>query len=147
MGIGPNKESYFTNSIPDCNKTYYYALRAFDMYGNGSGIVADSITTVTTSTTTSTTTASTNNAAANSTAIAISNNTVPQEENETENVEIVGEKANKTEDVLGVSTHRSNISQNDRNLIFIQKNKFNIALILLFVLTLGIYVYFKKRKV
>lgn len=44
MGIGPNTEAQFDNDVPDCNKTYYYAVRAFDGYGNASGVVGDSET-------------------------------------------------------------------------------------------------------
>lgn len=29
------------NSVPDCNKNYYFAVRAFDNVGNGSGIIGD----------------------------------------------------------------------------------------------------------
>ncbi len=39
--IGSNQEYDLTNSVPDCSKTYYYALRAFDSAGNGSNIVGD----------------------------------------------------------------------------------------------------------
>jgi hypothetical protein len=42
--IGSNTESQFVNFVSDCNKTYYYALRAFDNAGNGSGVIGDSIT-------------------------------------------------------------------------------------------------------
>lgn len=52
MNIGSNTSATFTDTIPDCSKTYYYALRAFDNAGNGSGVIGDSETHVTTSTTT-----------------------------------------------------------------------------------------------
>lgn len=57
--IGSNQEGTFVNGLPDCNKNYYYALRAYDTFGNGSGTTGDSvvkITEVVTSTTTTTTT-------------------------------------------------------------------------------------------
>src|SRR3989338_5495708 len=38
VNIGPNLEGSFTNSVPDCGKTYFFAIRAFDDAGNGSGI-------------------------------------------------------------------------------------------------------------
>lgn len=56
VNIGSNTDGEFTDTIPDCNKTYYYAVRAFDSAGNASGTTGDSITipgTVTTTTTTS----------------------------------------------------------------------------------------------
>lgn len=42
--IGSNTESQFINFVPDCNKNYYFALRAFDNAGNGSGVIGDSLT-------------------------------------------------------------------------------------------------------
>lgn len=62
--IGSNTNVEITNTVPDCAKTYYYAVRAFDSAGNGSGIVGDSVVTVTTtsSTTTTTTTSTTTGA-------------------------------------------------------------------------------------
>lgn len=48
LSIGSNQEGSFTNDISDCNKTYYYAIRAFDSAGNGSGVVGDSIDKITT---------------------------------------------------------------------------------------------------
>ncbi len=44
VGIGSNQDGSFTDSIPDCNKNYYYAIRAFDSAGNGSGVIGDSTT-------------------------------------------------------------------------------------------------------
>lgn len=44
VNIGPNQEGSFTNSVPDCNKTYYFVIRAFDNAGNGSGTTGDSVT-------------------------------------------------------------------------------------------------------
>lgn len=52
ISVGSNTNKDITDSLPDCNKTYYYAVRAFDSAGNASGYVGDSvITTVTTTTT------------------------------------------------------------------------------------------------
>ncbi len=44
VGIGSNADGSFTDSIPDCNKNYYYVIRAFDASGNGSGLRGDSNT-------------------------------------------------------------------------------------------------------
>lgn len=57
INIGSDTAHDFTNTPPDCSKTYYYATRAFDSAGNGSAVVGDSIT-VTTTTTSSTSGAS-----------------------------------------------------------------------------------------
>lgn len=49
IAIGSNQDGSFDNFVPDCSKSYYYAIRAFDNVGNGSGVVGDSVTkTVTT---------------------------------------------------------------------------------------------------
>lgn len=48
IDVGPNSDREYTDVIPDCGKTYYYALRAFTSSGNGSTLVGDIITTTTT---------------------------------------------------------------------------------------------------
>ncbi|MFH0864170.1 MAG: SdrD B-like domain-containing protein [Candidatus Gottesmanbacteria bacterium] len=48
MALGSNTEGSFDDSPPDCSKTYYYGVRAFDSFGNGSGFAGDSFTTTTT---------------------------------------------------------------------------------------------------
>jgi len=45
-GIGSNATDTFTDNIPDCNKTYYYAIRAFDKFENGSVLAGDTSTTI-----------------------------------------------------------------------------------------------------
>jgi len=44
VSIGSNLDGNYTDNVPDCNTTYYYAIRAFDSAGNGSGLVGDSET-------------------------------------------------------------------------------------------------------
>lgn len=44
LSIGPDADGSITSGIGDCTKTYYFAIRAFDAYGNGSGVVGDSST-------------------------------------------------------------------------------------------------------
>lgn len=44
QSIGANTDGQFTTDKPECNKTYYYVIRAFDSSGNGSGIRGDSET-------------------------------------------------------------------------------------------------------
>lgn len=54
--VGSDTAVEIVNTIPDCNKAYYYAVRAFSSNGLGSGIIGDEnivVTNVTTSTTTS----------------------------------------------------------------------------------------------
>ena len=60
MGIASNTDGTFTDNVGDCSKTYYYAIRAFDNAGNGSGVVGDSETHITNPTTTTQASGSTN---------------------------------------------------------------------------------------
>lgn len=41
IGIGSDQDGSFFATKSDCSKTYYFALRAFDSHGNGSGLVGD----------------------------------------------------------------------------------------------------------
>lgn len=41
ISIGSDTQHDFVQSVPDCNKTYYYVVRAFDDAGNGSGLEGD----------------------------------------------------------------------------------------------------------
>ena len=55
LSIGSDTDGSMTDNVsPNCSTEYFYVIRAFDVYGNGSGVVGDSnvITTVTTPTTT-----------------------------------------------------------------------------------------------
>lgn len=54
VNTGSDESHDVTNTPPDCNKTYYFAIRSFDTAGNGSGIVGDSEITITSGTTTTT---------------------------------------------------------------------------------------------
>jgi hypothetical protein len=44
VNIGSTQEADINNSVPDCSKTYYYVLRAFDNAGNGSDVIGDTVT-------------------------------------------------------------------------------------------------------
>jgi len=63
INIGSDQEYDLANSVPNCDKEYYYVLRAFDDAGNGSGTVGDRVTvkTVFDTTTTNTTSNTTSN--------------------------------------------------------------------------------------
>lgn len=50
--IGPDQEGDITNTVPDCNKNYYFVIRAVDSSDNVSGTVGDSFTTTTNTTST-----------------------------------------------------------------------------------------------
>lgn len=62
IAAGSNEIHDTTNTVPDCGKNYYFAIRSFDSAGNGSGIVGDSEITIVNSTTTTTTTQQTTGA-------------------------------------------------------------------------------------
>lgn len=42
-----NQLETFNNTVPDCGKTWYYAIRAYESAGNGSGVIGDSAVTTT----------------------------------------------------------------------------------------------------
>lgn len=94
QSIGSDTNGQFENSVPDCSKTYYYVIRAFDSAGNGSGLVGDSnLTTTVTGSAASTT----SQQAAVGGAIAVGGNQTG----------VAGENAaanNEKQDVLGKST-------------------------------------------
>lgn len=48
QNIGSNQNGEFVNTVPDCNKNYYYVIRSVDSSDNVSGTVGDSFTTTTT---------------------------------------------------------------------------------------------------
>lgn len=54
--IGSNTDGSSTTTPPNCNQEFYFAVRAFDSIGNGSGLVGDSVTVTVAGTTTTTTT-------------------------------------------------------------------------------------------
>lgn len=56
VGIGPNQNGEYNNNPPDCNKTYYYVIRAVDSAGNVSSPVGDTGATVTSSSSSTSTT-------------------------------------------------------------------------------------------
>lgn len=41
IGMSSNTEKSYQDTAPECNKTYYYAVRAFSNSGNGSGLAGD----------------------------------------------------------------------------------------------------------
>ena len=51
LTIGSNQDGQIVNSVPDCQKEYFYVLRAVDSSDNVSGIVGDGYTKVITETT------------------------------------------------------------------------------------------------
>lgn len=53
VALGPNQQGEYTDTVPNCDQTYYYALRSFDSASNTSDPIGDAgITTTSTTTTT-----------------------------------------------------------------------------------------------
>lgn len=49
VSIGSDTDGSMTDNVsPNCDRTYYFVIRAFDTFGNGSGVVGDSNVTTTT---------------------------------------------------------------------------------------------------
>ncbi len=46
--IGSDTQGSYDDTLINCDTVFYYAIRAFDVYGNGSGVVGDSNVTTTT---------------------------------------------------------------------------------------------------
>lgn len=46
IDVGSNQPVNYTDTVANCGSTYYYAVRAFDVFGNGSGVVSDERTVV-----------------------------------------------------------------------------------------------------
>lgn len=44
---GSNEAHDVTDTVPDCTKQWYFAVRAFDTAGNGSALIGDNVTTIT----------------------------------------------------------------------------------------------------
>lgn len=136
MSIGSNTNNSFLNTIPDCNKEYYYALRAFDAAGNGSSITGDSFTTTTyTGGTTSTTTST----APTTGALLTDKSDVKQESVDSadktdETISPTPTEVNVTPSVLGSETSQTPFY------------KHPLFILGVFVIALGIYIFFNKRK-
>ncbi len=47
ISIGSDEAKNVTDTPPDCSKTFYYAVRAFDAAGNGSALIGDNVSTIT----------------------------------------------------------------------------------------------------
>lgn len=141
--IGSNTTDSFTNSVPDCNKEYFYVLRAFDSFGNGSGLVGDSSVTITTTTGATTTTAGATAPAAG--AIVLASNpgaeTLGQQAEE-----ITASEEDKTqEEVKGVQTKETPSAKLGETAISL-KNLALLGIPVIIIATIVFYVYSKRKK-
>ena len=116
LTIGSNQDGQIVNSVPDCQKEYFYVIRAVDNSDNVSGIVGDGYTKVITeiSTTTSTATTTTQGALVAGTSQVVQPNTqVPggSEEASTEGEVAEGTQVDpgaSSPEVLGLETSSPN---------------------------------------
>lgn len=149
--IGSNTDYTYTNSLSSgyCDDTWYYAVRAFDDAGNGSGWVGDAIITVVTKTTASSTVATVETPTPTVGAIEVTGITLPPAKT-TETPEVLGEKTATSE----ISPTRVEEKKKIKSIGEIlgetvkKENKNKLILIVLGILLLGIigYVYKKKRE-
>jgi len=131
LNIGSNQESDILNNVPDCSKTYYFALRAFDDAGNGSGLTGDRVYTTITDTTTVNPTTTTNSGAIP----VVGNNISPENPENLSTEQQSGDQS--TGQILGSETKSGN---------FITRHKFISTVIGLALLAIIIYVFKKIRK-
>jgi len=134
VNVGSNQEKDIYISVPDCTKSYYYVLRAFDNAGNGSGLIGDSVvkTIIETNTTTTTTTGSVSGAIP-----LIGEDNIPTE-TELDQEATSGENQEGT--VLGAQETTNPKSLPTQFQSFINRHKFTSALIALLVLVIIGYV-------
>ncbi|MDD2482786.1 MAG: VWA domain-containing protein [Candidatus Shapirobacteria bacterium] len=136
VGISPDQKGSFTDvNVPDCNKTYYYVIRAFDEAGNGSGLAGDFITVYTSTTTT--TTGSVLGAIP-----VIGDDNIPKDGSEIDQEAISDE--NQEGSILGTETPNPK-SFSTQFQSFISRHKFSSALVALLVLFIIGYVVKKIR--
>lgn len=107
MPISYNQYGSFNYIASDCDKMHYFAVRAFDAYGNGSDIVGDTQITVTSSSSTTTTTTSSTTTSNENGPIAVADNQ-SQVTNETASSTSSNASENTTEgDVQGAQSNKN----------------------------------------
>jgi hypothetical protein len=131
--VGPNTDGSFTESIPDCNKTYYYVIRAFNVAGNASGPTGDSVTVTTTTAVLGVTEG----------AIPVTNVTLPAGEGQ-----VLGEK---TPEEASPTAKPEVISVKEKGAVkgasdFVSKNKWPLVTLALVLAAIIAYVFFKKKQ-
>jgi hypothetical protein len=92
FNIGSNTPGAHVETVPDCNKKYYYALRAFDAAGNYSDVVGDRVYETTTTTTSGETTETVEGGSNASGAINVLDSDIPAEG---DNGQVLGEGTDK----------------------------------------------------
>lgn len=128
--IGSNTDGQSITTPPDCNKQYYFGVRAFDNAGNGSNVVGDSVVKFTTTTTTTTGT--------QGEAIALGSPSTGS---------ILGKETTEGEGTILGETTPSATETGPISLVeFVKKNGILIVGVLLLIIgIIGLYVSKKKR--
>ena len=128
ISIGSNQEKDINSSVSDCSKKYYYALRAFDDAGNGSGLIGDSVykdvidNTIT-------------NATPTTGAIPVTGSNISSPETNGEEISSVPNSTEETGQVLGVENTKQS---------FFVRHKIISGIIILSVLAIILYVLKKN---
>ena len=143
VGISPDQKGTFTDvNVPDCNKTYYYVVRAFDDYNNGSSLAGDFVTTYITTT---------NPTTVNQGAIPVSGSNIAQEEGGTSGQEegATGQEGTSVQEgagsVLGTETPATP-GFFARILSIVGRHKLSATLTALILLVIIIYGFKSSRK-
>lgn len=112
VGIGSDQAGSFRKVVSECDKTYYFAIRAFDQAGNGSAVVGDTTTIVTeTLVTESATTSVQTQSAPVAEAIPVDQSQVAPAEIPAESVPGGEEQTTISEEVLGEVTNSAQLSE------------------------------------
>jgi len=146
VAIGSNADGQIDNTIPDCDKTYYYAIRAYNLFGKGSDVVGDSVTVTITEGGTTTTTTAASSPAGTTTGGALPSTESQVEEGsegaEAEEGETQGETAEgKAEEVLGAQSDK-NPAQNLMKSLASNPVGTGVGLVIFAIIA---YVFFKKN--
>lgn len=142
VGISPDQKGSFTDvSVPDCNKEYYYVIRAFDEAGNGSDLVGDSVVKTIINTTTTTNTTNTTGSVSGP-LVVVGENNVPSEITPTTEV-TPSTEASQGGEVLGA---RTDFAADFKS--FISRHKISTAMAAVLILVIMGYGFkkFQKRK-
>lgn len=98
IDVGSVQSKIYTDNVPDCAKSYYYALRAFDAANNASEHIGDSVITVVNTTTTTSSTSSSSIGGSGAIEV-IGGSNLPSGKSETG--QILGEETGLTRDISG----------------------------------------------
>lgn len=141
VNIGSETDGSMTDNVsPNCSTEYFYVIRAFDIYGNGSGVVGDSSVTITNISGATTTTGTNEQGAI---VLGQGQGQVLGEETKTEEVKGDATKSGETKDVTPISTISDNPVASMANWILTHKK---ISLLVLLIIGLISYYLYRRYK-